>query len=412
MTIAAGSVVNIATGGSPADTLKIGNSPNDLTGGGARSSIIVSGAGLVDLLRPSDYIGDWTIRGSRLQISADNQLGNAANPLTLDTGGRLQVSGNVSTARTIRLDGAAATAINVMSNGIAFTVEGRLDGPSTPLMKLGPGTLSVARLDVGSLQLDAGRILLRPSGLSEGARKVSSLAMSTDATLAFELSGPVASDQYAQLDVTAQAMLAGTLGIQLSGGFSPPAGSEFVLATYASRTGQFSALNLPSLTPGLVWSLEYESTRLTLSVSSSRLLGDIDEDGDVDRADAALFAPYYGHETASTWQTGDFNGDLTTSLADLALLQANLGQRVQSTSTAAVPEPSALVILVTALASTLGARSFRAPPRQRAVQFEISLQLSSVAEYCRQLIQRPRQVRQLHVRVSVQPSNPTKHRPP
>ena len=87
-----------------------------------------------------------------------------------------------------------------------------------------------------------------------------------------------------------------------------------------------------------------------IALSSTPTPGDIDQDGDVDRADAALFAQHFGLETGSSWQTGDFDGDFATSLADLARLQANLGPGPQSPSTAAVPEPSSLLILVSGVA--------------------------------------------------------------
>lgn len=95
------------------------------------------------------------------------------------------------------------------------------------------------------------------------------------------------------------------------------------------------------------------STYSVIAVSSSRTPGDIDEDGDVDRNDAALFAQSFGLESGSVWGTGDFDGDFATSLADLALLQANLGQGSRSPATAAVPEPCSLMMLASALSATL-----------------------------------------------------------
>jgi hypothetical protein len=90
---------------------------------------------------------------------------------------------------------------------------------------------------------------------------------------------------------------------------------------------------------------------LTIDVESTLSPGDIDEDGDVDRSDAARFAIFYGRETGSIWTTGDFDGDGTTSVHDLALLQSSLGT---SGSPLAVPEPSGCMLaLVAFLAAAL-----------------------------------------------------------
>jgi hypothetical protein len=73
---------------------------------------------------------------------------------------------------------------------------------------------------------------------------------------------------------------------------------------------------------------------------SQPLAGDINRDDEVDRTDAALFSRYFGREGGSTWNTGDFNGDTVTSLADFALLQSNLGAPLPAFGAAAVPEPA------------------------------------------------------------------------
>ncbi len=86
--------------------------------------------------------------------------------------------------------------------------------------------------------------------------------------------------------------------------------------------------------------------------------GDIDQNGVVDRADVALFTSHFGIASGSTFTTGDFNADERTSLADLALLQANLGN-TSPQSPVAVPEPSSIILVLVALALG-GSRSRRA----------------------------------------------------
>jgi hypothetical protein len=176
--------------------------------------------------------------------------------------------------------------------------------------------------------------------------------------LNIELGGVEAGAQYDRLDIAGAMALAGTLDVDLLGGFMPAADERFTILTYGSHTGTFSTVSLPPLTPGLDWSLDYGATTVTLSVLMTRLPGDIDEDGDVDRQDVALFTPHLGKAANSIWTTGDFNDDHVTTLDDLHLLQLHLGQSV-APSPAAVPEPSPWVALTVTAATLIATRTRR-----------------------------------------------------
>jgi T5SS/PEP-CTERM-associated repeat protein len=174
-------------------------------------------------------------------------------------------------------------------------------------------------------------------GFSPATVQLGSAAYGDAAALVLELGGPTPGTQHDQLIHSGVASLAGTLEIDLLGDFTPAAEHSFVLMTYGSHTGEFDSLSLPPLPTGLTWSLDYDVTQLTLSVVPSLLPGDIDLDGDVDGLDAARFTPHLGVLGGAVWTTGDFDGDGTTTLEDLVLLQANLG--VTTPSPATVPEP-------------------------------------------------------------------------
>ena len=91
---------------------------------------------------------------------------------------------------------------------------------------------------------------------------------------------------------------------------------------------------------------------------------DIDSDGDVDRADAALLVSNLGIAIGSTPATGDVNSDGATTLADLAILQTNMANALASPAAlAAVPEPSGLVLLVVGLIAVGVVRIRRAAAR-------------------------------------------------
>jgi hypothetical protein len=75
--------------------------------------------------------------------------------------------------------------------------------------------------------------------------------------------------------------------------------------------------------------------------------GDINRDGVVDRADAAILAANFGRTDGAGWEHGNFAlpylNDRAVTLADLALLQQNLSptEMMAANGAAPVPEPAA-----------------------------------------------------------------------
>lgn len=76
--------------------------------------------------------------------------------------------------------------------------------------------------------------------------------------------------------------------------------------------------------------------------------GDANGDNQVDDADAQIVAEYWG-EGSAYWQMGDFDKDGIVGPTDVAILAANWGYGVTSEATAAVPEPSLMVLVCAAL---------------------------------------------------------------
>jgi hypothetical protein len=76
---------------------------------------------------------------------------------------------------------------------------------------------------------------------------------------------------------------------------------------------------------------------------------DIDFSGTVDRSDAALFIQSFGRQSDSA--TGDINFDAATTLHDLAILQAHLGEGVANSPLSPaqpIPEPQSIALVVLA----------------------------------------------------------------
>lgn len=80
--------------------------------------------------------------------------------------------------------------------------------------------------------------------------------------------------------------------------------------------------------------------------------GDADGNGMVDAADAALLAANWLTMSDATWAMGDFNGDEKVDDVDAALLAVNwTAEGGAAASTAAVPEPNGIALLIAALAA-------------------------------------------------------------
>jgi hypothetical protein len=140
------------------------------------------------------------------------------------------------------------------------------------------------------------------------------------------------------LAATGAVTLDGTVSVFLLGGFTPAVGDTFkIIQACGGITGTFDDVIFPPLPAGQRWALRYAPTYVELATTAG-LAGDLDGDGDVDRDDAALFASYLG--------TG------ATTLADLHVLQSNLGQGVPSPalSVGTVPEPATWLLAAVALA--------------------------------------------------------------
>lgn len=141
--------------------------------------------------------------------------------------------------------------------------------------------------------------------------------------------------QYDRLLIDGVATLDGTLNVSLidNGGgiYAPALGSELWIIEADSVGGEFSTINLPTLSAGKMWYVGYEETGVMLKVT---LPGDFDGDGNVDDDDLAVWKSGYG---------STYGGD------DFLWWQRYFGQSIGAI--VAVPEPAAGVLAAFSLAA-------------------------------------------------------------
>jgi autotransporter-associated beta strand protein len=133
-----------------------------------------------------------------------------------------------------------------------------------------------------------------------------------------------------QLDVSGAAVFHGTLSVALVPRASIPLlGQSFDLLNFASASGAFDSLDLPSLSAGLSW---YADNLLTTGVLKVVLTGDYNADGSVDAADYVV------------WRKTNING-----LNGYNAWRANFGHQAGAGTDAgmqSVPEPGGLLFVL------------------------------------------------------------------
>jgi autotransporter-associated beta strand protein len=305
--------------------------------------------------------------GATLDVNGLNQqiaslVGPSGAAVTLGSG-QLIVSGAASTefagsiagiggslvkhgVGTLTLSGANTYTGMTLVNGGALNVAGSLAGP---VSVLAPGILQGAGSITGSVTLDAGGTLA--PGSSPGALSVGSLTTNPGSQIQLELAGTGRGTQYDAILVGGNAVLGGTLSVSLLSGFVPLAGESFDVFDWTSQSGEFAALDLPALNPGLAWDTSQLYSIGVLKVASL-LAADFNADGRVDGADLGLWKIGYGTSSGATKSQGDANGDGQVDGADLLVWQQQLQSAGEAGTASAVPEPdNRMLALVLAIAT-------------------------------------------------------------
>jgi hypothetical protein len=217
----------------------------------------------------------------------------------------------------------------------------------------GNGTIKSPTTNVGTETPPPGKISINiQTGASPGH-----LTFDGDVTFGHysiiesELGGVVQGGSYDWLQSTGMVSLGGGLDVVLLNGFTPQLNDTFQILTAGSLTGQFESAQLPTLTPGLRWNVQYAVDSVTLLVEAG-IAGDFNNDQHVDAADYVCWREYFNHDQIKYNQW-----------------RANFGQSLGSGSafdSSVVPEPD---VIATVLSAIAGFVAFRRWTRGTAQMF-------------------------------------------
>lgn len=227
-------------------------------------------------------------------------------------------------------------------NGSALTL---LDGANVGVQVTNEGDLEIA-------------------GSAAGRGDVLDFVQSATGRLYIDLLGTTIGD-FDRLVTGGLAQLDGVLDLNVIGAFTPSLGDSFtilsaaggVINTFSSLDDSFAALDA-----GLVWDIVYNPTNVQVEVILG-LPGDFNNDLVVDAADYTVWRDNLG---SAITLPGDPTPGMVTA-ADHAIWVANYGTTALLATSASVPEPGSLGLL---LGGILGATSLR---RRRAVKIEAAI---------------------------------------
>ena len=224
--------------------------------------------------------GNITLTGTSSKI-IDNQGGASAlaNFATNALRGTFTLAGNqnFTTAGGFLNDGTIS-----ISKGSTFAVGGGGNYKQAEGMTIVDGTLSVLSAGIvdvtggpvlgtgtiaGNFTLDGNNATMDPGAAAKKAGELSITGnyTQTEGILSINLGGKTADTQYSVLNITGTAALGGTLAVNLIGGFTPVAGDVFDIVDYASETGSFAKMTLPTVT-GDHWTVAYDATDVVLTL--------------------------------------------------------------------------------------------------------------------------------------------------
>ena len=200
------------------------------------------------------YVGTDGIYAGAGTLQVDNNaVVSATDGLMVGKGGTLNVlSGGTLTIGNTNLTSAGA--VNITGGTLnlfnSLVVDPSFALPNTSTIT-GTGTFYGNLISDGTIEPTDGRFgdLFTPGPLAvEG-----NYTQNSDAELVMVLDGRPSDPNYGSLFITGSASFNGGLDVTLFDGFVPAIGKQFQILSFASESGTFSSIQLPSLPGGESW---------------------------------------------------------------------------------------------------------------------------------------------------------------
>ena len=251
-------------------TLRIGNTGDVKTGirvSGSNASFTNNSGATVEIDR---IIGD-----QQPGVVNDNGTFSNAGNLKLSTNTTGTVRLSKSFGSTVITNTGTITLGNTVNNGQPITNNGTIQVNAGRtfynLTAITNNTNAIFKgngsLFYGNLTFNAGSIIA--PGASPGTMTVATDLNLGSATYQCEINGTTASTDYDVLAVTGSATLTNAT-LDVVWGFMPAVGNTFRILTCTSRTGQFSAVNIPAVM-GRNFTVQYLTTSVVIEVTASVL---------------------------------------------------------------------------------------------------------------------------------------------
>ncbi|WP_442481867.1 beta strand repeat-containing protein [Aeoliella sp. SH292] len=329
-----------------------------LNGGAVRSDIYVQ-----SFDPGSNSTTSVTGAASLLDVAGDIVVGRAGGAfLDIRAGGRAESGGTtrigeISSAGAINVTGAnstleAGTQIHIGVGGTGRLTVSDGGNVTTPIVTVG----GASELSVHDASVTGDVTLLANSVMLADNATVGPLTQQAGADLQVILRG---TSDFDNLHVLGPAILRGDLLVFLDEGFIPQAGDSFEFLTSSGEISAiFGSTNLPALSGGLEWQLDFSPQALTLNVIGG-LPGDYNNDGTVNLADYTVWRDNLG--ASITLPNDSTPGTVTGD--DYTVWKTNFGSAggpgaLDSIGGNQVPEPGSVFTLLVLLSCLIAARRF------------------------------------------------------
>ena len=293
------------------------------------STLSLASGGKYQSNRSTDLGGTVTVGAGGATIEVQNN-----SFLTFETGSATTLGSN----------------LHLVNNNINIEAGATFSGAGALIVLEGSHVAADNLADVGVLLDMQGAF--RP-GNSEGIGRVNLFDYQQGSTgeLFVELRG-TALNAFDRLVASGDVTLDGYLNIDIDAvspgvPFVPVLGQTFNIITGNSVTGEFDFADVSGMPAGLAFHVEYLANAVQLQVVTKPIFSaDFDEDGDVDMTDLAIWEGAFNLN-----QLGDANGDNRTDIDDWTIWRDQLGAAPAPPENVAVPEPTSLVLVASALAA-------------------------------------------------------------